>query len=56
MSHNKQKKRSINDILKNTWKEYKAGEIPTTVPWTWKKSGISKMGQNLKAIRKNKKD
>lgn len=56
MTQNKNKKRNINNILKNTWKEYKAGEIPGTIPNFWNKSGINTMAQNLKAIRKNKKD
>ena len=43
------------NILKNVWKQYKSGSIPLTVPWTWKKTGIKKMGESLKAINKNKK-
>jgi len=50
-----QKKRNINNILKNTWKEYKAGEIPGTIPNFWEKSGINSMAKNLKNIKKNSK-
>ena len=45
-------KSSVSSKLKNVWTQYKSGDIPTTVPWVWKKTGVKKLGNQLKAINK----
>jgi hypothetical protein len=45
-------KSSVSSKLKNVWTQYKSGGIPTTVPWVWKKTGVKKLGNQLKAINK----
>ena len=44
--------KSVTSKLKNVWTQYKSGDIPTTVPWFWKKTGVKKLGNQLKAINK----
>lgn len=54
---NKKINKKVNSIsakLKNTWKEYKAGNIKGTVPHAWEKSGINTISSNLKNINKRK--
>lgn len=46
--------KSLAAKLKNTWKEYKAGNIKGTVPHAWEKSGINTISSNLKNINKKK--
>ena len=46
------KVQSVSAKLKNVWTQYKSGDVKGTVPWVWKKTGIKKMSDNLKAINK----
>ena len=45
--------KAVSAKLKNVWKQYKSGDVKGTVPWVWKKTGVSKMASNLKNINKN---